>query len=158
MRTTVALVLIAGLMAAPPASAQNVVADIDQLGRVMKSGGYTLETKSDGGVPYLRAERSKNSYAFSVYLYGCDEGTARNCKSVQFYSGFSPKKKVTLDAMNQYARENRWGRIYLDKVGDPAIEMDVDLEKGGMSEDLFLDNLEYFETVMNEFAKFVFDN
>jgi hypothetical protein len=122
----------------------------------MKRNGYSVEVVTDKDGKHIAASRGKDTYAFRLFLYGCDEGTMTNCKTVQFYSGFSPKVKPTLDAMNAYARENRWGRIYLDKVGDPVIEMDVDLEKGGMSEALFLDNVEYFEAINGAFGEFAF--
>lgn len=58
--------------------------------------------------------------------------------------------------MNSYAAENRFGRIYLDKDRDPVIEMDVDLEAGGMSKELFMDNLAYWEAIMVGFAEFAY--
>jgi hypothetical protein len=146
----------ASMMTVAPAEARNVTADIAQINELMKRDGYTVEVKTEGGESHLTASRGKDSYSFEVFFYGCDEKTMKNCKSVQFGCGFTPKTKPTLAAMNDYARDNRWGRIYLDKEGDPIIEMDVDLEKGGMSEALFLDNLEYFEAVVDRFGEFVF--
>jgi len=141
---------------AGPALAANVTADVAQIADVMKRTGYGVEIKSADGESYIVASRGKDVHSFRVFFFGCDEGTMKNCKSVQFYAGFSPKQKPALAAINTYARENRWGRVYQDKEGDPVIEMDVDLEKGGMSEALFLDNLEYFEAVLDNFGEFAF--
>jgi len=149
-------VVLASLSIAAPAVASGVVADPARIAEVMRKARYTVERKPAEGGEYLIASFGKESYSFNIYFFGCDEKTTRNCKSVQFYSGFSPKTKPTLEAMNAYASDNRWGRIYLDKNKDPVIEMDVDLEDGGVSEALFLDNVEYFETVMNRFAEFAF--
>lgn len=152
-----ALVAIAGSVGlSTPAVAAGVVANPSQLSPVMKKAGYTVEQKSEGAEIWLRASNGKESYPFSVLFYGCDDKTTANCKSVQFYSNFTPKKKLTLEAMNDYARDNRWGRIYIDKQSNAVIEMDVDMEDGGMSEALYLDNLEYFEAMMDRFATFVF--
>jgi hypothetical protein len=41
--------------------------------------------------------------------------------------------------MNLYAARTRWGLSYLDHEGAPTIEMDLDLENGGLSEELFID-------------------
>ena len=143
-------------MTAAPAQARNVTADVAQISDLMKRNGYSVEIKTEKGESHITVQKGKDSYAFEIFFYGCTENTMQNCKTVQFGSGFTPKTKPTLAAMNEYARDNRWGRIYLDNVGDPIVEMDVDLEKGGMSEALFLDNIEYFETVIGRFGEFVF--
>lgn len=141
---------------ATPVSARNVVADVSQISDLMKRKGYSVEVKTDKDESFIVSSRGKEGYSFRLFFYGCTEGTMKNCKSVQMFAGFRPKVKPTLEALNSYARENRWGRIYKDKDGDPIIEMDLDLEKGGMSEELFLDNLEYFETVLDNFGDFAF--
>lgn len=140
-------------LSAMPAAAKNVTADLDQIAGLLRKAGYTIEQKGEKGDRYLSVD---NDGPVSLIIpYGCDD-RGRKCKSVQFYTGFSPKQKPTLEAMNAYARENRWGRIYLDKDNDPAIELDVDLEQGGMSEELFLDNVAYWNTIAANFSEFVF--
>ncbi len=140
---------------AVPATAQNVVADHEQIASVMQEAGYKATLNGEGDSRYLRS--SSGGYKFSALFYGCDDDGA-NCKTIQFYAGFTPKTKPSLQSMNDYAAKNRWGRIYLDSDGDPVIEMDIDLEDGGMSPELFKDNLEYWDTIMGVFAKFVFAN
>ena len=92
-------------------------------------------------------------YNFIILPFSCDEN-GDDCKSVQFYTAFAADTDPTLEEMNNYASENRFGRVYLDQDGDPAIEMDIDLEAGGMSEALFMDNLAYWEAIMVNFAEF----
>ncbi len=149
----------AAAQAAPaaPASTANVVANPAQIVAVMRKAGYTVELKGEKDGTYIRASKGKDAYNINVSFFGCDEKTVVNCKSVQFYAAFNPKTKPTLEAMNDYAARHRWGRIYRDKENDPIIEMDVDLEQGGMSEALFLDNLEYFEAITARFADFAFN-
>jgi len=148
----IALAAMLGLLA-QPSRASNIVADLDQVAMTMKKAGYQAELASNLGERYLTAEL--DGYKFMVLPYGCDE-SKRNCKSLQFFIAFNPETSPSLEAMNAYARENRWGRVYLDKDGDPALEFDLDLEKGGMSEDLFLDNVAYWEAIVQAFARFVF--
>ena len=148
----IALAAMFGL-SAQPSQATNVVADLDQVAMVMKKAGYQAELGSNLGERFLTAEL--DGYKFMVLPYGCDDAK-RNCKSLQFFIAFNPESSPSLEAINAYARENRWGRVYLDKDGDPALEFDLDLEKGGMSEDLFLDNVTYWEAIVQAYAKFVF--
>lgn len=149
--TTAATLAVA--LSAAPLAAKQVTADVDQIVTLLQGEGY--KAKREGEVDDLRIESAMSGYSMAIYFYGCDD-KGKACKSVQFYAGFDPKTNPTLEAMNQYARENRWGRVYLDKEGDPCIEMDVDLEVGGMSQELFLDNLAYWDTILQNFAEFVF--
>jgi Putative bacterial sensory transduction regulator len=152
-RCVVVMFAAAALFSAKPVLAKNVVADLDQIAELMKGAGYRAELKGEKADRYLRSASS--GYNFSIFTYGCnDDGT--KCKSVQFYAGFNPKVSPTLEKMNEFGRDNRWGRYYLDKDGDPVIEFDLDLEQGGMSEELFLDNVEYWDYAMGRFADFVF--
>lgn len=153
VRIFFALVLGFSAALATPAMAKNVVADIDQIGEVMKGAGHPVEFKAADGDRYISSETG--GYKYALIPFGCDD-KGKGCKSVQFYIAFNPDKKPTLDAMNTYAREHRWGRVYIDKDGDPAMEFDLDLEAGGMSPELFLDNVAYWEAIVEVFSKFVF--
>jgi hypothetical protein len=137
------------------AHAKNVTASVPEVAAALTAAGYKAELKAEDDGTFIQS--AAGGYGFRVFFYGCEPRDA-NCKSIQFFAGFKPKTKPTLRAMNAYAAENRWGRVYLDKEGDPIIEMDLDLEQGGMSEALFRDNLAYFEAVMGMFATFVFSN
>ena len=136
-----------------PALASNIVADVDHIAGVLERAGYAPELGANAGERFITAQA--NGYKFLVLPLGCDDNKS-NCRSVQFFISFNPQSSPSLEAMNNYARENRWGRIYLDKDGDPALEFDLDLERGGMSEELFLDNLAYWEATIDAYAKFVF--
>lgn len=150
----VALATGAAALTAMPAQAQNVVANVDQIAALMQETGYKAELKTDeAGDPYISS--GSGGYGFAMFFYGCEGG--RTCKSVQLYAGFDTARRPDLEQMNEYARTKRWGRVYVDESDDPAIEMDIDLEDGGMSRALFVDNLEYWDTVMQAFAKWSFD-
>ena len=152
-RGTFGLLAAMAALAATPALARNVVADVDLIADVMKASGRTAEIKDVKGERFVSAEGG--GYTYMILPFGCDDA-GKGCKSVQFFIAFNPKTSPSLEAMNKYARDNRWGRIYLDKDGDPAIEFDLDLEKGGMSDALFLDNVEYWEAILGAYAKWVF--
>lgn len=148
------LALAALLMPLSAASAKNITADIDQIAEVLQEAGYKAAIRESDGERFI--ESGTGGLKFLVLLYGCDD-KFKNCKSAQFYAGFAVDKSPTLEAMNSYASQNRFGRIYIDEDGDPAIEMDVDLEMGGMSKELFIDNIAYWDSVMLGFASWVYE-
>mgnify|MGYP005996566675 CR=1 FL=1 len=137
------------------AHAANVTADPAQIAKVMRDAGYKAEiVRSEGEDPFIKS--ASNGQVFVVVFYGCRKGA--DCKTVQFYSGFTlDAKPVDLERINEWNANNRFGRAYRDDEGDVAIEMDVDLEDGGMSEELFKDNLEYWDAISGEFSASVFD-
>ena len=144
-------VLSASMMAATPLAAKNITADVEQIAELLQSEGY--QAKLQGVNEDRHIKTGMAGYNFLVLPFDCD-GKGENCKSVQFYAAFAAKNGPTLEEMNTYAAENRFGRIYLDADRDPVIEMDIDLEAGGMSKALFMDNLAYWEAVMVSFADF----
>lgn len=149
--TLASLSLAFGVFSAP-AMAQNVVADAEQIASVMQKSGYRAEVVGeDGEKRYIRS--GAGGKTFAVFMFGCDDD-GNNCKTIQLYAGFKTDDPPSLELMNTYAAKKRWGRIYLDDDRDPVIEMDIDLEDGGLSEELFIDNLEYWEVVMANFSKF----
>ena len=141
-------------LCAASAQARNVVADTAQIAAILKAMGRTAEVSVVSGKPFIKS-KTANDYTFLMFFAGCTSGTSSGCKSVQLYGGFTPNTKPTQQQINDYARDNRWGRCYLDKDGDPAIEMDIDLEQGGMSEELFKDNIAYWDAAMKHFADVV---
>ena len=141
---------LALLLAPLPAMAQNVGADIDVLAGVISGEGYKAKISTEDGAPHILSESSGSPFA--MLLMGCTEN--RNCTTVQFYAGFS-KKGVTLDTINSWNAEKRFGRAYLDDEGDPVIEMDINLDHGGVSRANFVDNLDVWIELMGAFKKHI---
>lgn len=152
MRTAIFAVAI-GLLAASPALAQQVTAkDPQSVARALVASGYRAEMKKDGeGDPMIMSASSGTK--FGVSFYNCTNHA--NCATVQFHAGFDtdPGKAPSLEKINAWNRTQRFGRAYLDNEGDPVIEMDIDLDDGGMSQPLFLDNLEFWVSVLAQFEK-----
>jgi hypothetical protein len=67
-----------------------------------------------------------------------------------FYAWFD-RDAPSFEDMNTYSSQRRWGRFYIDAEGDPTIEFDLDLEDGGISPALFVDNLEYWDGILADF-------
>lgn len=153
LRPLFSAVAALALMLGQPAHAENVVADLDRIERLLAEAGYEPKLTANAGEEFIAAYL--DGYEFLILPYGCNE-SKRDCRSIQFFIAFDPPESPGLEAMNAYARENRWGRVYLDQDYDPALEFDLNLEKGGMSEELFLDNLAYWESAVVAYARFVF--
>lgn len=154
IRNSFLMISAVAALSATPVLARNVTADVDQIAKVMTAAGHSLEVKNNDGERFIMADGS--GYKYAILPYGCDD-KGKACKSVQFFIAFNPDKSPTLEAMNEYSRDHRWGRVYLDKDGDPALEFDLDLEQGGMTEELFLDNVAYWEAILESYAKFAFE-
>jgi hypothetical protein len=147
-----ACVLMAAALCAAQASAQ-VIANPTAISNILRANSLKVTADTDsGGDPRLTIDDDGTKY--QVWFYGCTDH--KECSSIQFYAGFTGTK-MTPDTLNIWNRKNRFGRAYIDSDGDPAIEMDVDLDKGGMSADLFQDNLEFWNTTMSNFSDYVFD-
>jgi hypothetical protein len=146
-----ALWLAAGVAA--PAQAQMVTAkDPQSLVRVLQKEGYTAKLGADdGGDPMITSGYSGSS--FRIFFYNCT--AKKDCATVQFYSGYKLDKPVALDKINAWNSSQRFGRAYLNDKGEPAVEMDLDLDDGGLSEALFTDNLEFWVSVMGGFEKHI---
>lgn len=139
--------------AAAPALAQQVTAtDPQTVVQALSASGYQAQlTKDNSGDPMIRS--SSSGSGFLIYFYNCTSGAA--CATVQFHASYdtTTESAPSLETINKWNREQRFGRAYLDAQGDPAIEMDVDLDDGGMSQELFIDNLEFWVVVMARFEE-----
>ena len=154
MRTIAfALGCAAGLGLAAPAVAADVQAqDPKAVAAAMQQAGYRAQLGTDDvGDPQIRS--STNGSDFIVYFYNCTENA--DCRTIQFYAGYSPPNSATLESMNEWNENNRFGRAYLGDDGIARIEMDIDLDDGGISQALFEDNLEYWGIVMSKFEDYV---
>lgn len=138
-----------------PAVAEPLVkADAQQISAILQQSGYKAKVDKDStGDPMI--ESGASGYIFYIYFYGCEKGA--NCTSLQFEASFDPgNRTITLEDINSYNVARRFGTGALDKNGDPVVRMDVDLEAGGMSKELFLDNFAFWETTVARFADMVF--
>ena len=148
-----ALIVAAALLAIPSvASAQMVQARSPQtVVEALQSGGYkAILSKDSTGDPKI--ESASSGARFFINFYGCKENY--NCTTVTFYAGWSGRN-VSLSQINEWNKNKRFSRVYLDKDGDPVMEFDVDLDDGGMSQALFIDNVEFWEVSIGGFKKHI---
>jgi len=127
------LLVTAGL-AAPGARAAAVddVVDtisVEELAELMEGEGYAVEVNNDRFVQW------------KVDGYRCQVFVADDSQAVQFHVSFSDGN-ATLKKVNEWNKRRRYSRSYLDKDGDPVLELDL-----GMSGGVTVDRIkEFFKT------------
>ncbi|MBK7284492.1 MAG: YbjN domain-containing protein [Sphingomonadales bacterium] len=135
------------------AQAQMVRAqDPSSVVRALQGAGYKAEmTKDEGGDPLIRSTSSGSNFA--IFFFGCTKNV--DCRTIQFFAGYDRDKSPSLSQMNDWNSRKRFGRAYVSDKGAARIEMDVDLDDGGISTKLFEDNLEFWVLLMAQFEKHI---
>ena len=124
LRVIAALALATLPVAAP---AQELVdgSNVETILEIAKAHGEaTLESQSDGDP---RISGRINGLGYQLFFMNCTGG--KDCEDLNFYAGFA-ELKPTVDAINDWNRNKRFGNAYLDSDLDAVIEFDVNLEFG----------------------------
>lgn len=102
------------------------------VGRILNSLGrsYTIGTDAVDD-PRITIDTGETG-AKEMYVEYYDCGPAA-CENIQLVTRFASSKVGTLKAVNNFNRENRWARVYLDEDNEPTIELDID-GVGGITE------------------------
>jgi hypothetical protein len=138
------------LWLATPAAAQMATANAQQIAKLMQAQGLQAQiTTTDSGGTEIKSSASGAN--FYVSLLNCDEGTGKNCKTVQFYVGWSTTEKRSLAKINEWNRSKRFAKAYLDDDKDPWLDMDVNLDFGGVTEKNLNDCIELWVSLMGQF-------
>ena len=144
-----ALVFGLAFASVAPVAAQTIdgsaVNDILALAR--SYGEASLETQGNGQ-PRIAGKAGEVPY--QVFFLNCDSGT---CEDLNFYAGFAGIKP-TMDSLNAWNRDKRFGRAYLDGDLDAVIEYDINLEYG-VSPDNLNAAFGVWSLVLGEFAGYV---
>jgi hypothetical protein len=151
MKTTAVALALGALAVAAPAQAELVRAqDPATVVAAMKAGGFPATLGKDSvGDPMISS--STDGTNFQVYFYNCTDN--RECATVQFHAGYDFDDPPSLATINDFNRDQRFAGAHLDKESDPVVEMDVDLDDGGMSQALFIDNLQFWQSVIGKFEE-----
>ena len=138
---------------AQTAQAQMVRAqDPSTLAQALQQAGYAARIGIDRvGDPRITSSVSGTS--FEILFYNCTAN--KDCATVQFHSGYDLQTSPSLQQINDWNSKKRFGRAFLDKENDPILEMDLDLDDGGISPELFIDNVEFWASVLGEFESHI---
>lgn len=104
----------------------------------LRSKGLTAQVKPDQTTPGDQiVSSSADGINWDIYLYACDgSGDARRCKTIQYASGWSSPKDFSLTKVNEWDKQQRYARAYMDEKGNAWAEYDVDIFPGGTYEQL----------------------
>lgn len=120
--------------------------DVDAIVEIARGyGSVTLETDTVGD-PQLVGRM--NGVRYTVNFYGCENGA--NCTTIQFRAAWVNSGNVTMQDMNRWNQDKRFGKAYIDPEGDPVIEWDVNLF-GGVSRANLDDSFDWWRLVMADF-------
>lgn len=124
-----------------------------EVARVLQDKGFRAEVTVDSvGDPLINSAADGTN--FRVYFYGCAGDDEPRCTAIQFMAGFDLEDGMSLERINLWNREHRFGRGYLDEENDPFLEMDVDVELGFTTEAL-ANNLDTWIYVVPKFKEFI---
>lgn len=153
IRALAAALILALGFAAFPALAQNVTADPKAIAAILREQDFSATIKIDKeGDPLIEGQFEQGT-RFNIYFYGCEKTV--NCTSIQFVASFTNTKAGSAE-MVKWNTEYRFARAYLDQDGDPVIEMDLNLDKGGISRPLFDDHLDLWDTILARYSDLLY--
>ncbi len=133
------------------AQAQSLVdgGQIDEILNIARGyGAASLETQSNGD-PKIAGKIEGVTY--QVFFMNCTDN--KDCEDLNFYAGFLDNKQ-TLEAMNDWNRDKRFGKAYLDGDLDAVIEFDVNLVHGVTRKNLDA-AFELWTLVLNQYATYI---
>jgi hypothetical protein len=139
------------LSAALSAQAQTTIdgSQVEEIINIARGyGSATLETQSNGD-PKISGKIEGVTY--QVFFMNCTENA--NCEDLNFYAGFLDNKQ-TLDAINAWNRDKRFGKAYLDTDLDAVIEFDVNLEHGVSQKNLDA-AFELWSLVLDQYTTYI---
>lgn len=142
-------VIAFGLVA--PATAQEIIdgSRIDEIVAIAAAHGEArLEAQANGDP---RIAGTIGGVPYQLFLMNCTAHA--DCEDLNFYSGFRDIKP-TMDALNAWNRDKRFGNAYLDADLDAVIEYDVNLEYG-VSRDNLDAAFALWSLLLSEFASHV---
>jgi len=148
--------LVAGILltlAPLGANAQALVdaTDPDVLAALIQDLGFKATvTKDNVGDPMIKS--AANGYDYNIFFYDCTDGA--NCQAVQFSASFDMQDGMSLTRTQDFNRDKRWVKVYLDDQSDPRLEMDYNL-RGGVSVENFNDTLDWWNIEMDAFIQYI---
>ncbi|RJF85339.1 YbjN domain-containing protein [Sphingomonas cavernae] len=150
----IALPLLLVISATAPAQAEMISPkDQGKFLTLLRDKGYKAEMIEGSDGNYIRSADS--GVPITIFFLNCESGGKSGCTTIQFYTGFKGVGAVPLERINEWNSSRRFARAYVDKDGDPVIEMDVDMDFDGIPRENFYANLEIFIASIPKFRAFL---
>lgn len=151
LRTTLAVALLV-VSGCASAIAQTLVDGThpDEIANVARGYGSVTMDSAANGDPMISGKIEGISY--HLFFRNCS-ATHGDCEDLNFYAGFLDNKQ-TLDVINAWNRDKRFGKAYLDSDLDAVIEYDVNLEYG-ISRDNLDSSFSVWSLILKQFADYI---
>lgn len=151
----VALALSVGTAAAKDSAACGAgmvcASDPATIVSALQQAGYKAKLEKDTqGDPLVSS--SASGYNFDVLFYGCEK--AAQCDSVQFSASFVAEKENTPAYANAWNIKKRFIQASVNDKSELFLRYDI-TTLGGMNKTNFADALDWWTTMLGEFATFV---
>ena len=150
LRAILAALLVVG--GASSALAQDLVdgTDVDEVANIARGFGSVALDKASTGDPMIKGRIEGVSYY--LFFRNCAEDHTQ-CEDLNFYAGFGDNKQ-TMEAINAWNRDKRFGKAYLDSDLDAVIEYDVNLEHGVTRENLD-STFQVWSLILKQYADYI---
>ena len=124
--------------------------NIDEVANIARGFGSVTMDKSSNGDPMIEGKIEGVSYY--LFFRNCADDNTQ-CEDLNFYAGFLDNKQ-TMEAINAWNRDKRFGKAYLDSDLDAVIEYDVNLEHGISRENLD-STFQVWSLVLKQYADYI---
>lgn len=131
----------------------------DIMGEILDEEGYSYEVDTDGaGDPKITVEPGNlGAQSVEVEYYNCTGNSSQKCEDFLMKAVFKPSKGATLKVLNNFNRENRWVRVYLDDDNTAVVEMDINAD-GGLGKESLKILVGLFFSITTDFAEAIKTN
>ncbi len=143
-------ILLSAVFAASASAAtaqEMLTATADPIAAVMQDAGLQAEVGTDNsGDPMITSSAAGAN--FFVLFYGCTAG--KECTSVQLNACYDLPKGTTLDIVNTWNKDMRYGKASINEDLDPCLMMDIDM-MAGTSPATFKNSLQNWSQILGKF-------
>jgi len=155
IRSAILLTCLLILLVGPTVYAADIISaeDPDAILNIAKGFGSARLKKDSGGDPKISGR--VNGTKYGIYFYGCDSN-GKKCDDIKFGTAWATKG-ISLETINEWNRTKKLGVAYLDKDGDPNLDMYVNIDYGVTIENLE-DSFNYWCLILRAFEKEVLKN
>ena len=145
-------VVVSAFLGLPAVAGQITAANPEDVLKAMQNFGLVATlTKDQDGDPEIDSRVSKSE--FHVLFFGCENN--KNCTSIELRAAYDLKDPLSASFINEWNRDKRFTRAYIDDEGDPFIEMDLNLAFDGDGEKNFEDTLDWWRVSLETFEEFI---
>lgn len=122
-----------------------------QIATALQGAGYKASPgKRDNGDPYIAS--AANGASFTIEFYGCEGEKA--CSSLQFYAWYKKEPFFSETLVNDWNKQKRFLKAYIDNDGDLGTTMDVST-LGPMGAENFEDVIDWWTVMSAELVSFL---